>query len=144
MNPKQVARFWSKVQTGDGCWKWDGAIASHGYGVLNVNGRIKRAHRVAWELLNGPIPERAVVLHSCDTPSCVNPLHLSIGTQAQNLADMWAKGRAGGRPAAQAAQTHCKRGHEFNDANTYMTPKGQRTCRACRRLHNAKRRASSS
>jgi hypothetical protein len=76
-----------------GCQIWMGGINDQGYGLIRHGLRHKRAHRVAWEMANGPIPEGLVVLHRCDVPSCVNPAHLSVGTQAENLKDMFAKGR---------------------------------------------------
>lgn len=76
-----------------GCSIWMGGINDQGYGLIRDGKRQKRAHRVAWELANGPIPEGMVVLHNCDIPSCVNPDHLSVGTQAENLKDMFAKHR---------------------------------------------------
>jgi hypothetical protein len=75
-----------------GCWIWSGALDSHGYGVINIGGT-KKAHRVSWIAFNGPIPEGMSVLHKCDVPSCINPNHLFLGTQADNMADMIAKGR---------------------------------------------------
>lgn len=76
-----------------GCHIWMGGVNDQGYGLIRHGLRHKRAHRVAWEMANGPIPEGMVILHSCDVPSCVNPHHLTAGTQADNLKDMHAKSR---------------------------------------------------
>jgi hypothetical protein len=92
-------RFWPRVNKTDGCWVWTGTIGFFGYGELRVNGVDTRAHRVSYELANGPIPVGMRVLHKCDNPPCVRPGHLFIGTQADNVADMWAKAR-GARPSA--------------------------------------------
>lgn len=79
-----------------GCWLWLGKPDKHGYGRINVGGRAGKAqfaHRVSWELHRGSIPNGMGVLHHCDTPSCVNPDHLFIGTQSDNMRDARAKGR---------------------------------------------------
>lgn len=87
-------RFWSKVdRTGDGCWEWQASRTSHGYGQVSTFRRPRGAHRVAWELVNGPIPDGLWVLHHCDNPPCVRSDHLFLGTVGDNSRDMAAKGR---------------------------------------------------
>ena len=76
-----------------GCWIWLGA-SSKGYGQVSKVGEMLYAHRVAFEAFVGPIPDGMDVLHTCDTPSCVNPDHLTVGSHADNMADMVAKGRS--------------------------------------------------
>jgi hypothetical protein len=77
-----------------GCHLFDGAWTKQGYGAIKINGRMISAHRVAWELENGPIPDGLDALHKCDTPACVNPAHIFIGTHAENMRDKYRKGRA--------------------------------------------------
>lgn len=80
------------------CWEWPGRRIVGGYGVLRTYGRKGRdiyAHRLIWEQYAGPIPAGMQVLHRCDNPPCVRPTHLFLGTAADNMADMRAKGRAG-------------------------------------------------
>jgi hypothetical protein len=90
-----TARFWSRVQQDapDACWEWEGARHPFGYGSLSFQGRFVDAHRVAWELTNGPIPPGLHVLHRCDNPPCCNPAHLFLGTARDNSRDMCQKGR---------------------------------------------------
>lgn len=86
-------RFWSKVhRTHGGCWLWTGAVDDKGYGQFWA-GRTQKAHRQAWILSIGEIPIGLWVCHSCDTPSCVRPEHLWLGTREQNEDDARAKGR---------------------------------------------------
>ncbi len=90
-----AARFWAKVDIGapDKCWEWQASCNPAGYGGFQFNGRFGKAHRAAWELANGPIPEGICVLHRCDNPPCCNPAHLWLGTYADNHRDAVAKGR---------------------------------------------------
>ena len=98
---KLSIRFWAKVATGetDTCWPWTAyrgkPLRGLGYGKLGINGRIHYAHRIAWELTHGPIPDLMRVLHRCDNPPCCNPAHLFLGTQGENVQDMHDKGRHG-------------------------------------------------
>lgn len=89
-------RFWAKVEKTDGCWFWRGYRRPDGYGEISdgtPRHRKLRTHRVAWELTNGPIPGGLEACHRCDTPACVRPDHLFLGTQADNIRDMWTKNR---------------------------------------------------
>lgn len=93
----EADRFWKWVQKGDGCWLWTGRISPTGYGLFDwyrsVRSHPRLAHRMMYTLSVGPIPEGLCVLHRCDNPPCVNPAHLFIGTQQDNMADKVAKGR---------------------------------------------------
>lgn len=94
-----MKRFWDKVDRSPGqgpegsCWGWTAGCNRAGYGQFKHGERIVGAHRMAWKLERGPIPEGLCVLHRCDTPGCVNPDHLFLGTNADNSQDMVRKGR---------------------------------------------------
>ncbi len=123
-----ATRFWPHVEKGEGCWRWTGAQGRTGHGTINLGGgRFGGAHRVAYTLTRGPIPEGMSVCHTCDNGWCVRPEHLFLGTQGDNIRDMIAKGRGRGQ---FTTVTHCLRGHEYTPENT----KRQRhsNCRSCR------------
>lgn len=103
-----VRRFWSKVEHGNvtECWLWAGNRNNKGYGTMGLLGRPVLAHRIAFRLASGSIPDGLCVLHSCDTPLCCNPGHLRLGTQADNLADMTAKGRRASLSRPGTANPH--------------------------------------
>ncbi len=107
-------------------WIWVGGEISTGYGCLSVNKKSALAHITSWELHRGPIPEGLYTLHKCDIPLCVNPEHLFLGTQKDNIRDLVEKGRHPG-----SLKTHCKRGHEFTPENTKITTYGSRSCKTC-------------
>lgn len=117
-------RFWSKVSlpaTSSACMLWLPRPDRHGYGYVRINGKQYYAHRVAYELLVGPIPAGLHIDHLCRTRLCVHPDHLEAVTLAENNA----------RKAA--AVTHCPAGHLYDEANTYITAIGGRRCRTCQR-----------
>lgn len=87
---RAVVLFEHIIKNGE-CWEWKGGRTKNGYGTH----RGTTAHRCAYEAVNGVIPAGMVVMHTCDNPPCINPAHLKLGTQQENLADMHRKGRAG-------------------------------------------------
>ena len=128
-------RFWEKVEIGasNGCWLWTKGIQHHGHAQFGVNGKAVPAHRFAYELMVGPIPEGLVLDHLCSTPACVNPAHLEPVTPRENaLRSRMVK--------IQAEKTHCPRGHEYGPENTQLIG-GRRACRACKREKIAEMRA---
>lgn len=126
-------RFWARVdKSSSDCWLWAGKLNNRGYGVLPVGrrslceARTALAHRFAYELLVGPIPEGLQLDHLCRVRHCVNPAHLEPVTPRENT-----------RRAAPANKTHCKYKHKFTPENTYRQPTtGRRCCDECRRLRN--------
>jgi hypothetical protein len=81
------------IQTPTGCWEWNGARTSAGYGEISRGGKVRYVHRLSWEIHRSPIPKGQHVLHRCDNPPCWNPDHLFLGTNQDNTDDKIAKGR---------------------------------------------------
>lgn len=95
-SPSVEERFWAKVKRVDGCWIWTAHRHDFGYGKIGLGYTSKNseyAHRLSWMIHNGDIPDGLSVLHKCDNPACVNPAHLYLGTQADNVRDMYARNR---------------------------------------------------
>jgi hypothetical protein len=86
-------RFMQHVIQVGPSWIWTGALSDNGYGKFRIGNRICRAHQIAYLLFNGEIPSGLQVHHTCDIKACVNPAHLWVGTQRQNVQDSWNKGR---------------------------------------------------
>lgn len=121
-------RFEEKyVAAENGCWQWTAGKMSHGYGMIAVGRTMKYAHRVAYELLVGPIPDGLTIDHLCRNRACVNPEHLEAVTIQENV-------RRG------CTKTHCLRGHVYDEVNTYTSKVGHRQCRVCARESDLRRR----
>jgi hypothetical protein len=117
--------FWAKVNKTDTCWLWTASYGNHGYGNFRYNGTIKTAHRVIWMETFGEIPDCMCVCHHCDTPLCVRPDHLFLGTRSDNSLDRDRKKRG-----YCSSKTHCPKGHEYN---AKLDSRGYRRCNTCMR-----------
>lgn len=139
---RRLSTFIARVDNTGGpnaCWPWLGNTDRYGYGRFGKNAA--GAHRIAYELMVGPIPDGLSIDHLChnaDTTCaggitcqhrrCVNPMHLQAVTNRENL-----RRSRHVRPPVNAVKTHCRYGHPFDEANTYRSPRGYRECRVCRR-----------
>ena len=127
-DPRLPDRFWSKVKRTieDSCWLWTGARTAAGYGAIKIAGRTELAHRVAYMALVGDVPTGFEIDHvksrGCIGPQCCFPGHLEPVTHIVNV-----------QRGAQATKTHCPRGHEYTDDNTYVQRGRGRKCRTCHR-----------
>jgi hypothetical protein len=128
-------RFWAKVDAMGDCWEWTGGKQDRRYGIFHPNGSAtgEMAHRFAWELLVGPIPDGLTLDHLCRNPSCVNPDHLEPVTIAENLM------RGYGLVGKNIRKTHCPQNHAYSGDNLYIDPRGWRKCRTCERARNRER-----
>lgn len=139
LSESDAQRFWSKVDKTSDCWTWTGShFKQTGYALFNVKmtdgvWRPTTAHRVAYRLSTGPIPDGLVLDHLCRNRWCVNPAHLEPVTRGENVL------RGEGRSAQQARWTECPRGHSFDGPNTYIRPSGKRECRTCMNARESRR-----
>lgn len=130
VTPKATAveRFWTKIQRdADGCWLWTANINNGGYGTFHNGDRDVKAHRYAYELMVGPIPEGLVIDHLCRVRRCVNPGHLDPVTAEENVR------RGEGPTAVNARKARCHRGHPLD----YVDSQGARQCSTCRTVRSA-------
>lgn len=111
--------------TESGCWIWMGLINKQGYGLIAINGILKKAHRVSYQAFRGGIPKQLVSDHLCRVRCCVNPWHIEIVTNQENI-------RRGVAGINNRSKTHCIHGHELSGENLYINKKKERGCRVCR------------
>jgi hypothetical protein len=131
---QSLDRFYSFIspEPNTGCWIWMGSCGNGGYGGFYINRRRLIAHRIGYELLVGRIPKGLEIDHRCRVRCCVNPDHLEPVTRKENIR----------RGLRGILTTHCPRGHEYNESNTYWkkTPTGRgRHCKACWKGRTPKR-----
>ncbi len=132
------ARFWAKVdRTGD-CWLWTAAVMNNGYGRFKQDGKTRAAHRVAYEMLAGPLLMGQQLDHLCRVRACVNPAHLEPVTPKVNVL----RGRT--ITARNAAKMVCDRGHQLAGENLFVRRDGRRRCRTCNRATERRARATDS
>lgn len=116
------------LKSPSGCWEWQGSRNHGGYARMTFRGNSNtRVHRIMYEVFKGKIPYTIVINHKCRVRHCINPDHLELKTIGENVL----MGET--LPAKQLLRTHCPRGHEYNEENTYITKVGGRDCRPCGR-----------
>lgn len=118
----------------NGCWNWTGYKSPKGYALTRFDGTTKKAHRVIYELLKGPIPEGLQPDHLCRNRGCVNPDHIEPVTHRTNVL------RGIGLTAQNAKKTHCQNGHPLSGENLYVTPNGRRQCQVCKKISRERSR----
>ena len=138
--PSPEERFAAYIQAGgDGCHEWSGPLQAGGYGWFRIGRRVRvLAHRYAYEMARGPIPDGLVIDHLCRNRRCVNPEHMEPVTNMENLR------RGLGYGLANGLRTTCTHGHEYTPENTYINPQHptSRRCRTCARERDRTRKAS--
>lgn len=142
LDQKVKQRFFEKVVRTKSCWHWTASLSKDGYGKFKMAYEVIGAHRVSWVIYNGPIKNKLFVLHKCNVRKCVNPKHLYLGTDKDNVRDAM---KCGSHSAAKKKlRTHCMRGHPLSGTNLVLSGV-KRICRNCRafrgrRIYHARAR----
>lgn len=135
LTQEEICRFWAKVRHGKKCWTWQASKTPDGYGKFRIRGTLYLAHRIAYTLLQGPIPEGKTLDHTCHRLHCCNPKHMEVISQRVNTL------RGKGPTAQNAKKKRCKRGHLLEGDNVIerVEPDGvRRRCRICYRERKRK------
>lgn len=132
-----LERLMARSDRSGECWLWIGYVDPYGYANIKVDGHYKKAHRVAYELLVGPIPDGHQIDHLCRVRKCINPAHLEPVTARENTMRSPIA-----LAAVNAAKTHCPQGHPYDEANTIVRSCGRRRCRACNTSENRQKRSA--
>jgi len=120
-------RFWDKIKITDSCWEWKGRT-EYGYGRIDIDGKQVRVHRLSYELFCNDIPDKLVIDHLCRNRACVNPEHLEVVTNKENIL------RGMGASAINSRKTHCPKKHPLSGENLYIdSSTGGRRCLICKR-----------
>ncbi len=129
-------RLLMRLEMTNGCWLWHGSKDKKGgYGMINVGDKkLKKVHRVAYQLIKGEIPKGLDLDHLCRVRNCANPDHLEPVTRRENIM------RGINFMAGFARRTHCNRGHAFDKGNTVLRQNGGRRCKICRNAQSAERK----
>ena len=134
-------RLLRHVLIGSGCWLWIGNKNYQGYGVVDVSGKKIFAHRLSYYVFSGYIKKSKCVCHRCDKVNCINPAHLFLGSQQDNLNDMRKKGRERGLGYINRKKTHCLKGHPLFGKNLRLEGKAMaRRCIKCETENHNRRR----
>lgn len=131
--------FWKYVspEPNSGCWLWDGPLNGYGYGRFSFEKKDYMAHRLSYELHRTQIPEGMQIDHLCRVRCCVNPDHLEIVSPGENTVRGW---QAANYERPEARRSHCPKGHPYSGDNLYVSPKGFKECRTCKRETNRRSR----
>lgn len=131
ITPREAARFWAKVDKTGTCWLWTASVGNHGYGQMGVAGGVQLAHRIAYALAFGEIPEGLTIDHLCMVKRCVNPGHLEAVSRAENV-------RRAHDSGVYYSLAHCPQGHPRTPDVWRTKQDGRHYCAEC---HRARQRA---
>lgn len=136
LKPIQIKNFFSKIKESGSCWLWTADKICGGYGRFSFNGRLVLAHRFSYEFFNEEIPKGLQIDHLCRNRGCVNPEHMEVVTNRENMMRGLSPSLTSKR---QLSKTHCPQNHPYSGENLYLDPNGGRRCRICNRISRKNR-----